>query len=659
MMRALARRRRTVRCYVYAVAALAGVAAAGLLARHPMHLTPALFLFAIPAVLSGPRAIRLGGRVEMLAAQPFLFGALLAAGVAESLLAAGLCALAFGLARRRPLPPDRVIFNVASLSLTQAAAAWAYLAAGGRLAPGLDLANDVPALMLAALVFFVVNSSTVSAAVALSEGAGPVAVWREKFLWSFPSPFAGASLAFGMAAALDRFGPYALLLAAPPSVLIYYSYRLYRERREEHLEHVAEVERMNAELEAKVRERTAELSRVNGELADSNRRLADASRMKSEFLATMSHELRTPLNAIIGFSELLLDARICRIDDEPKEYARDILASGRHLLDMINDILDLSKVEAGKMDLNLESAELGLVIHEAISMVVPLAERKRLTLQRPEADEEVMVRVDPVKVRQILYNLLSNAAKFTPEGGRIAVSWRVTGADLQLAVSDTGIGIAPEDQERIFQEFMQVDSSLGRRYAGTGLGLSLVRKFAAMHGGSVRVESEPGKGATFLVDLPRCRVSAAAPEAATTEAAGPAAVPDRRGETILLVEDNEVNRKLARRLLAAGGYDVREAACAQEGIEAARAERPALILMDLQLPDMDGLQAARILSLDPRTRDIPVVALTAHASDGDEDRAREAGCVGFLRKPIEAAQFARRVREHIGSEPLAVTAGGR
>jgi protein-histidine pros-kinase len=231
--------------------------------------------------------------------------------------------------------------------------------------------------------------------------------------------------------------------------------------------------------------------------------LQEANRMKSEFLATMSHELRTPLNAIIGFSEFLVDERPGPLNPKQKEYLQDILNSGQHLLQLINDVLDLSKVEAGKMELFPETFTLPAAVDEICSIIHPLATKKNITVKREIEPAVAHVTLDQQRLKQILYNLLSNAVKFTEEGGSVEIhAARSDASWLRLQVRDTGIGIKPEDLGKLFTEFQQLDSSYARRHQGTGLGLALTKKIVELQRGSITVESEPSKGSTFTVSLP-------------------------------------------------------------------------------------------------------------------------------------------------------------
>jgi signal transduction histidine kinase len=243
-------------------------------------------------------------------------------------------------------------------------------------------------------------------------------------------------------------------------------------------------------------------ARLFREIEDKSQELEAASRHKSEFLANMSHELRTPLNAILGFSEVLAERMFGDVNEKQAEYLQDILASGRHLLSLINDILDLSKVEAGRLELEVTRFHLPTAVDSAATLVRERANRHGITLDVIVDPELGDVLADERKLRQILLNLLSNAVKFTPEGGRVSVSAAPGDGVIEIAVSDTGIGIAPEDQAAVFEEFRQVGRDSARKQEGTGLGLALTKKFVELHGGRISVRSEPDKGSTFTVTIP-------------------------------------------------------------------------------------------------------------------------------------------------------------
>jgi signal transduction histidine kinase len=246
----------------------------------------------------------------------------------------------------------------------------------------------------------------------------------------------------------------------------------------------------------------ANLNRMSDELGRLYDQLEAANRHKSEFLANMSHELRTPLNAVIGFSDLLLERTFGALNDKQNEYIGIMLTSGRHLLSLINDILDLSKIEAGRMELELAQFDVAMAVDNAVTLVRDRAARHDLTLAVEVEPNLPLVVGDERKIKQILLNLFSNAVKFTPDGGRIEVRAGRTDAGVEIAVTDTGVGIAPEDHAAIFEEFRQVGNDYVRKREGTGLGLALTRRFVELHGGRIRVESEPGKGSTFTFTLP-------------------------------------------------------------------------------------------------------------------------------------------------------------
>ncbi len=646
---------RGTRIYILATYALALAALAYTLPAGSLRLNTEFLILAVIGAIMAPHTVRLGMRVEMMISHPFILATMILLGEREAVIISLICITSFCFTRSPRMEVYRAFFNMSVLVLTTFASCEAYFTLGG-IGHGLLANHPLFALMMATLVFYLVNTFSISGVVALNGRLNLFEVWHEHFLWSAPSFFAGGSLALAMSYFLDRFGIYSFVLSLPFCVLIYYSYKLYLDKLEEKKQHLEDIERMNADLERKVKERTQELEIVNQKLQQSNQELQRANSLKSEFLANMSHELRTPLNAIIGFSELLLDKSFGSLTDDQRDYVADILSSGRHLLELINDILDLSKIEAGKMKLTIEEFELAPVPEEALALLRVEAGRKQIELIAELPEPSLLVRADRSKIKQIMYNLLSNAVKFTPPGGRVTLRAATAGALLEIAVADTGIGIRVEDQERIFQAFTQVDGSYARKYQGTGLGLTLVKKFVEMHGGRIRLESRLGEGTTFTVTIPNLALDAA-PEVrlppggeARPPAAGSASArrpPGRdrgaEGDLIMVVEDNPSNLKLVCDLLRAHGYRVVEASTGEEAMDTLKFLHPNLILMDIQLPGMDGLEVACALRGDERTRDIPVVALTAHAMKGDEVRAMEAGCVGHIPKPIDTATFPRQI----------------
>ncbi len=383
----------------------------------------------------------------------------------------------------------------------------------------------------------------------------------------------------------------------------------------------------NARLYNTQKQQLGEIAVQKRELEVANAQINEISRLKSEFLANMSHELRTPLNAILGFSEILKDNLVELTDGQRHECMENIHASGKHLLELVNDVLDLSKIEAGRMELQYERFLVANAVRDVYNVIRALSDRREIQLDFSIDPEDLDVRADKSKFKQVLYNLLSNAIKFTERGGRVWVKSRQEHDNLAVEVGDTGIGIPREHQLRIFDEFYQVEHSSNRQVEGTGLGLSLTRHLLQLHGGWINVTSDAGKGSVFTFHIPLGGM-----EAAT-----------RHQNRILLVEDNESNRELAKMVLLGNGFDVDIAVSGSEGLHKAWSTLYDLVLMDVKLPDMDGLTVTRMLKADPKTAATPVIALTANAMKGDEQAALAAGCSGYIAKPIEVAGFVRQV----------------
>jgi signal transduction histidine kinase/CheY-like chemotaxis protein len=366
--------------------------------------------------------------------------------------------------------------------------------------------------------------------------------------------------------------------------------------------------------------------------------LAAASEAKSDFLASMSHELRTPLNAIIGFSDLMRgepeqDGR----RQVPEDWIHNVLSSGQHLLRLINDILDIAKVESGRLELHHQDTALPGAVGEVTAALRPLAERKRLNLD--VSVPAVTISVDPIRLRQILDNLLSNAIKFTPDGGRITVDASPAGDGLVLSVSDTGPGIAAADHELIFEEFRQVGDAASR-LGGTGLGLALTRRLVEVHGGQISVRSALGEGTTFSVRLP------GPVRELSTEDPIPAGT-----HGVLIIDDDANAVDLLRTYLQSAGYAVGVAASGESGLAVARAQPPDAILLDLHLPGMDGWQVLHSIRADPQLRDIPIFIVSVF----DERLAGQAvGAVDYFVKPVNRSRLLARLAEHaLADSPLA------
>jgi len=370
----------------------------------------------------------------------------------------------------------------------------------------------------------------------------------------------------------------------------------------------------------------ANLNRMNDQLGHLYHDLETASRHKSEFLASMSHELRTPLNAIIGFSEVLHQQMFGPLNERQADYLADILSSGKHLLSLINDILDLSKVEAGKMELELTELAPVPVLENGVTMIRERAAAHGISVELDVADDIGTLQADERKVKQVVFNLLSNAIKFTPDGGRVVLRARRLAGDLEVAVSDTGIGIPAEDRERIFEEFQQS----GKR-EGSGLGLALSRSFVALHGGHLSVESEVGVGSTFTFTLPLHQSPLPAPVGSRPAEADPDLPSGDDTPAVLLIEDDDRSAELLSIYLEGAGFNVVRARDGEEGIDAARQAPPAAIVLDLILPRLSGWDVLAEAKADPELAGIPVVIVSMLDEPG---RGYALGAADYLVKPV-------------------------
>jgi signal transduction histidine kinase/CheY-like chemotaxis protein/HAMP domain-containing protein len=381
------------------------------------------------------------------------------------------------------------------------------------------------------------------------------------------------------------------------------------------------------------------------EVEEKSRQLEMASQHKSQFVASMSHELRTPLNAIIGLTEMMVSNAQRFGTEKAAEPLRRVHRAGTHLLGLINQVLDLSKIEAGKLELSPETVNLAPLLEDVIGTARQLAEqnKNRLLLEAPENLGQLTV--DPMRLRQILLNLLSNACKFTKQGEvKLRVKKVVDGRNwIEIAVADTGIGMTPEQQAKLFEEFTQADSSTARQYGGTGLGLAITRKLARMMGGDVTVTSEPGKGSVFTVRLPagadaQARTSTGASDAHRSPTAG----------CVLVIDDDATAREFIADHLKAEGFSVATAAGGVEGLKLAKDLRPTAITLDVMMPDLDGWSVLAALRKDPELAEIPVIMITIV----DEQRRGVAlGAAGYLTKPIDRERLHRLVSQFRAEVP--------
>jgi len=375
-----------------------------------------------------------------------------------------------------------------------------------------------------------------------------------------------------------------------------------------------------------------------------SRSAMNADRLKSEFVANMSHEIRTPLNSVLALSQLLRDGVAGSLTADQRKYLEIITVNGQTLLRLIDDILDLSRIESGHLEVDTDDVDLAPEISEIVEALSPLAMAKDLDVTVKLPDNMPLVRCDVDRVRQILTNLVGNAIKFT-DSGTVRVTADVKPSAVAINVTDTGVGIPEAQLGRIFNEFVQVDQSLARRQGGTGLGLAIASRLARLMGGGISASSVLGSGSRFSLTLPRGSRSSEKRNVSRLSTTPTETVDDIRREayaqgatqvpmTVLIVEDNEDNLFTLRAILAPMSLEIVAASTGRQAIDHCRAQLPDLVIMDMQMPGMSGLQATGAIRALPGGADVPILALTAQAMKGDRERILEAGCDAYLPKPV-------------------------
>ena len=406
-------------------------------------------------------------------------------------------------------------------------------------------------------------------------------------------------------------------------------------------ENAGALQKAHDQLEQRVQERTAQLAVANKELELQNREVERATQLKSQFLASMSHELRTPLNAIIGFSELLSREPSITATGKYKRWLGHTIDAGKHLLQLVNDVLDLSKIEAGQMELHLENFAVETAVPEVLSNIRQLAMAKRIQVDI-QGGADINIYADYVRFKQILYNLLSNAVKFTPAGGKINLDITQDNLFAHVVVTDTGIGIRPEDQKVIFDEFRQVGKTTRGVTEGTGLGLAITKKLVTQQGGTIVVSSEVGKGSQFTFTLPR---SKALPETASNISA-PGLDSCREKPLVLVVDDEASTHELLESYLAPEGYQTITASSGKEALDKALQLLPDAITLNMLMPGKSGWEILQQLKTNPATSAIPVVIVSIV---DDKGRGFALGASEYLVKPVQREVLLAALKKHLGT----------
>jgi signal transduction histidine kinase/CheY-like chemotaxis protein len=402
--------------------------------------------------------------------------------------------------------------------------------------------------------------------------------------------------------------------------------------------------------EAILEEHARELRESVKTLGDFNTRLQEASKHESQFLSSMSHELRTPLNAIMGFTDLLHGQFFGKLNEKQLDYISQIDKSGKHLLELINDLLDMAKIDAGATSVELEQFHPRECLL-SVDLMSPQFRKKQLKVETHLDPSITTLTADKRKLKQIMLNLLSNAYKYTPRNGRIDIRIEAEAEWIKISVSDTGIGISEKDQTRVFSEFHQTNRVRDEAMGGTGIGLALTRRLVLLHKGEIGVQSELHEGSTFWFTLPNKSLPKKAAENPDTNFE--IAVPQKTGQRILVVEDNRVNMSMLLDMLSIYEHKVYTARNGLEAVQAAITHQPDLILMDIRMPKMDGLEATRNIKKIPKLAEIPIIALTASVGKEMREKCFEAGFTEHICKPIDSKELFGKLRQFLGTpEPI-------
>jgi signal transduction histidine kinase/ActR/RegA family two-component response regulator len=535
-------------------------------------------------------------------------------------------------------PLYRTVFSACAESITMIATGAVYLWLDGSYPP-LDISTLPKPLVGAIAMYFVANTGLVAAAIGLSTGRSPFNVWSHEFLWSGVSFIVAGSAGAAAAVVITRGGQWKAILLLAPVYLTYRSYHMFVGRLEDQRRHVIESERLHqqaidtlAQLREAEHQRNQLLEREQAARASAEQ----ANRLKDEFLAMVSHELRTPLNAVLGWADMLRNGSLDVVRSRRAVHA--IYDSARRQAHLIDELLDVSRIISGKLRLERGAVDLQEIVRSAVEVVQPSAYAKHI---------DVVVETDPTvgpyegdgtRLQQIVWNLLANAVKFTPEGGALYLSLRSITNAVEIAVTDTGIGISADFLPSVFEPFRQADASSTRRHSGLGLGLSIVRHLVEAHGGTITAESAgEGQGSTFTVRLPRAAepIDSSRPPPGLEQRQAP--VTSLNGLSVLVVDDDDGSREMVAAYLQSRDAVVHTAASSAQAIEMVQRERVDVLLADIAMPEEDGYGLIRRLRAIKKNGigSIPAAALTAYARAEDRKQTLQAGFQMHLTKPVD------------------------
>ena len=632
------------RAYVAAVIALGG---AGLVLYFPTVVPqPALFvLLLLAACLTSMWKVNLpipllSGSTLSVAYAPYV-ASLLLLGPRPALLIAVAGVLAQSTIQvKQPYPLYRTAFNVCAEAITMIATGWVYGWLGGP-QPPLDTSVLALPLIGASTTHFVLNTGQVAAAIALSSGRSPMRMWSDEFLWSGVGDIVAGAAGIAAAVVIDRGNQWNAAVLLVPVYLTYYSYRQFVGRLEDQNRHAVESERLHQQAVDALRQlREAECERAELLASEKAARASaeEASRLKDQFLAIVSHELRTPLNAVLGWADMLRNGSLDAV--RSRRAVHSIYDCAKRQAHLIDELLDVSRIIAGKLRLERGTVDLAEIVRGAVEVVQPSAYAKHIDVMVDIDSSVGPFEGDGTRLQQIVWNLLANAVKFTPERGTLFLSLRRTPDAVEIAVTDTGIGIRADFLDSVFEAFRQADGSSTRRHTGLGLGLSIVKHLVEAHGGTIIAESAgEGYGSTFTVRFPNERESALLVDTPQIAAGAKTALfpsTSLDGLSVLVVDDDDGSREMVAAYLESRNAVVLTAASAAQAMELVQHEHVDVLVADIAMPEEDGYSLIRRLrAMDARAASIPAAALTAFAREEDRTQSLKAGFQMHLTKPID------------------------